>query len=395
MYLADSILALCGLLGHSLLWTWMSNRLHSVAMPRRLISGISKVMDLFLLGIPTVFIWWQIDSGRPLPWRFSLLPEAGPVFYYFVLCWIIAAWGLPRWARQRFSSPEKSLLLSNHTTRLDIAKELGYRPVAKLSGVLLDKIPGNQSCRIHVHEKIVSVPRLDPKLDGLSITHLSDFHFTGRIEKPYFERLVQHANNLNADLVVITGDIVDHDSYLQWIPETLGKLRSRQGVFFVLGNHDRRVSDVPALRKRLTDGGLVDLGGKWKNLEINGSKILIAGNELPWFGPAAEAEEFKDATGLRILLSHSPDQLPWAKARDFDLMLAGHTHGGQICFPVIGPVVCPSRFGVKYASGLFYESPTVMHVSRGISGLVPIRINCAPELTKLVLRSPQKEPIAG
>ena len=74
-------------------------------------------------------------------------------------------------------------------------------------------------------------------------------------------------------------------------------------------------------------------------------------------------------------------------------MLAGHTHGGQIRLPIIGPIVAPSHFGVKYASGVFYESPTLVHVSRGVSGLDPIRINCPPEVTKITLRAaiPSKE----
>ncbi len=69
-------------------------------------------------------------------------------------------------------------------------------------------------------------------------------------------------------------------------------------------------------------------------------------------------------------------------------MLAGHTHGGQIRFPLVGAIFAPSRFGVRYACGVFHETPTVMHVSRGLSGLDPLRYNCAPELTKLVLRCP-------
>jgi predicted MPP superfamily phosphohydrolase len=89
---------------------------------------------------------------------------------------------------------------------------------------------------------------------------------------------------------------------------------------------------------------------------------------------------------LHVLLAHSPDQFKWARRRDFDLMLAGHTHGGQICLPVIGPIHCPSWHGVKYASGVFFEPPTVMHVSRGVSSELPIRLNCRPEVTKLVLR---------
>ena len=68
-------------------------------------------------------------------------------------------------------------------------------------------------------------------------------------------------------------------------------------------------------------------------------------------------------------------------------MLAGHTHGGQIRFPLIGPVVCPSWHGTRYSSGFFDERPTLLHTSRGTGSLMPLRWNCPPEITKLVLRS--------
>ena len=87
-----------------------------------------------------------------------------------------------------------------------------------------------------------------------------------------------------------------------------------------------------------------------------------------------------------MLLSHSPDQVYWAQQNHFDFVLAGHTHGGQVRFPWIGPIVAPSKYGVRYSAGEFQEGNTVMQVSRGISGLQPLRINCPPELTKIVLR---------
>ena len=67
-------------------------------------------------------------------------------------------------------------------------------------------------------------------------------------------------------------------------------------------------------------------------------------------------------------------------------MLSGHNHGGQIVLPVLGPVYSPSRFGVKYAAGTFHEPPTLLHVSRGLSGRYPLRWNCLPEVTRIVLR---------
>ncbi|MBI2480191.1 MAG: metallophosphoesterase [Planctomycetia bacterium] len=240
-------------------------------------------------------------------------------------------------------------------------------------------------------EKTIAFPALDSRLENLSIAHLSDLHFTGALSREYFEFVIDRVNDMNADIVVVTGDIVDKDECVAWIPATLGRLRARCGKFFILGNHDKRVTDIPGLRRTITDCGFVDLGGQSEYSMIDGCKVLWAGTERPWFGPAPEVPACAtDRDGkpiLRILLSHSPDQLAWARRQGFDLMLAGHTHGGQIRLPIIGPIVSPSHFGVKYASGVFYEAPTLVHVSRGVSGLEPIRINCLPEVTKLILRA--------
>ena len=87
---------------------------------------------------------------------------------------------------------------------------------------------------------------------------------------------------------------------------------------------------------------------------------------------------------------HTPDLIGWGRQQDYDLLLAGHAHGGQIRIPGIGPIICPSVHGVRYASGVFQKGRTMMHVSRGISGLQPIRLRCRPELTQLTLRRPDR-----
>ncbi len=114
---------------------------------------------------------------------------------------------------------------------------------------------------------------------------------------------------------------------------------------------------------------------------------------MPWLGPLPDLSTCPGGEGddwpLRVLLAHTPDQWPWAVQNDFDLMLAGHTHGGQVCLPLVGPIFCPSNAGVEMASGVFYKLPTVIHVTRGVSGEFPLRWNCPPEVANLILRGPR------
>jgi uncharacterized protein len=174
----------------------------------------------------------------------------------------------------------------------------------------------------------------------------------------------------------------------------LGQLSARHGAYFILGNHDRSV-DVVRLRRSLTHSGLIDLGGRWLQVELRGTPVVLAGNERPWIASSADLQSCPPpapAGPLRIALAHTPDQFAWARANHIDLLLAGHTHGGQICIPPLGAIFTPTAQGVKYISGVFYRPPTILHVSRGISGDTPIRWNCRPEIAHLRLRAGAAAP---
>jgi len=385
--LDDVLLISVLVFGHAALWVAMFNRVHALPLPCRVINLLEKIHVLILVAGPMSAAWWILGgSGREARLSSQLLTQ--PLLAaYALVCAGMAVFIPVIWMIRKGTGPPSASALSNHTERLDVAAEVGHSLIGSRSAFILSKVPGNQVCKLFIHDKVLSHPRLPDALEGLTIAHLSDFHFTGKIKREYFEYVIERANALDADLVAVTGDIVDKDECIDWISSTLARLTSRLGVYFVLGNHDKRVSDVPALRATLRDAGLIDVAGRSLDLDVAGHRVALAGNELPWFGPAGElSDEQQDAETFRILLSHSPDQLKWARRRQFDLMLAGHTHGGQIRFPLIGPVVSPSLYGVKYACGIFYEAPTLLHVSRGLSGLDPIRLNCAPELAKLTLR---------
>lgn len=387
------LLGLIAAVGHFALWIVLHNWINAVQCPRPLQKAINYgTLALAVLGPAAAAValaWWfwgpvTYDTSQ---WP-NALAEAGPaVWLYLGLCSLIAVVGVPRFLYRYHTARPPAALVANHTQHIDVAAVLG-QPLAALGprGWLV-RLPGNQTLELDIREKHLRIPRLPPELAGLSIAHLSDLHYTGKIGRAYFEEVVRRANQLNADLIAITGDLLDKSDLVEWLPDTLGRLHAPLGVWCVLGNHDRRV-DTARLRAKLAELGIETLGGRTAMIEYNGTPILLAGNELPWFKPAADLpvqDALPDGEPLRILLSHSPDQVNWARQRHFDLMLAGHTHGGQIRLPGIGPLVSPSFYGAKYASGTFELPPTVMHVSQGISGKTPLRYCCPPELAKLVL----------
>lgn len=393
--MADWFVAALTTFGHMALWTTLINRLHSLPLPRPLLkcsqAAFLVVFPAGVILIPMTFLLLggNGESGVAEVGTLGSRLSRYPLFAaYALICCTVALVTFGVWIVRRLR-PLPKALLSNHTRQVDVAERLGRRPVSGWRTELLARVPGNQVFRLDVNEKRVRLGRLPAALDGLTIAHISDLHFTGKLTQDFYQQVVEETNSLDADMIAVTGDILDTMRCLDWIESTLGRLRAPCGVYVILGNHDRVLHNAPTIRRALVDAGLIELGGRWHAFDHRGAHVVLAGNEHPWFGPRPRAEDCpapaEDAESLRILLSHSPDQIPWARRMGFDLMLAGHNHGGQIRLPIIGPIVSPSVYGVKYASGLFDEPPTLLHVSRGVGEDKPIRLNCPPEITKLVL----------
>jgi predicted MPP superfamily phosphohydrolase len=325
-----------------------------------------------------------------IPWRMPPVGAAVAAWNYLAVCaTVCVAAAIQRWL-WRLHPERRGALQSNHTSNIKLSESDAGILAAPGIPRWLCRLPGNEALTIRVQEKHLAIPRLAPAYEGLRIVHISDLHMSGRIAKAYFERVVEEVNRCNADVIAITGDLVEREACLEWVPETFGRLEARDGVFYVLGNHDRHVRK-DRLTAALTDAGLFHLGGIWRRVTIRHTPVVLAGNELPWYRPAADFDGAppRDERGLplRIVLAHSPDQFSWAQANDVDLLLAGHNHGGQICLPLLGPIVAPSLHGVRYAAGTFRSGNTVLHVSRGTSSMTPLRWNCPPEIAVLNLRA--------
>jgi predicted MPP superfamily phosphohydrolase len=375
-------LTLAAFLGHFSISVWLFNRLHAVALPRRAIKLLEKLLLLAAAAVVFGFLFAWGSTGHGIF-------ELGKGWLgYFVFCWLIVLVAIPNWLIPKLRERAPTELVSNDTTQVDVVQRLGFRPVHGVETRLFARIPGNQLLQLAIQRKTLRLRGLPSELDGLTIAHLSDLHMTGKVGREYYDLVVDETNALDADLIAITGDILEKERCLPWIAPTLGRLRARVGKYFILGNHETRLADVQPLRQALALAGITDLGSRTEIVSINGVEILVAGNELPWFGETPMMPRSRlGNVHFRLLLSHSPDQLPLAKRQGFELMLAGHNHGGQIRLPLIGALIAPSLYGCRYAGGLYYEEPTLLHVSRGLGGVHPIRLNCPPELALLVLKT--------
>jgi predicted MPP superfamily phosphohydrolase len=233
---------------------------------------------------------------------------------------------------------------------------------------------------------------LPPEFDGYRIALYSDIHAPRDISKENAQRAVQMAIGFRPDLIVITGDFVAQPKGTHWVPKLqdyfLG-LEAPDGVYGVLGNHDHWTDAVEVERRILKDTSIQLLHAKHITLKRGSSKLIVGGVNDLWCGntDVDQALEGADRAIPRILLSHNPDlaEVSTAKAR-VDLMLSGHTHGGQIRVP-FGPAIhTPSNFGDKFAQGLVQGKRYRVFVTRGICSSFHARFMCRPEVVGITLR---------
>ncbi|MBI5563033.1 MAG: metallophosphoesterase [Deltaproteobacteria bacterium] len=240
-------------------------------------------------------------------------------------------------------------------------------------------------------ETVVKVAGLPRPFDGFKICQVTDIHHGMALDIAYVEQCVKAANALDPDVTVLTGDYVESNK--KYFPEAvkrLAALRARHGVYAVLGNHDYYAGASHAL-KAFHEHDIPVLMNGHVVIEDNGSRLCVAGVRefIEDRADASAALRGAPADAPVVLLSHHPDYAELLPPdMRVDLVVSGHTHGGQIRLPFsrYAPVV-PSMYGQKYTGGLVRSERGVqVYVSRGLgAAVIPVRFNCPPELTLLVL----------
>lgn len=263
--------------------------------------------------------------------------------------------------------------------------------------------------RLRLTHKVLIYPDLPPGVDGFTILHLSDLHFRRR-NSHHQAQFLASLGDLDCDLVAITGDILDTSSGRSKALEVLAGLRGRLGVYAVLGNHDyadfslkdillfrdigSRRHQVDDLVKGLEERKIRVLDNENVSLSQGTTTLCLigVGDTFTGHGDLAKALRGVPRDGFKLLLSHNPDLVKEVEGK-VDLVLAGHTHGGQVRFPLLGAPHRHSRLlGRHRPWGTRKLGRTYLHTSPGLGTTVlPARFRAPPEATILELRTKSHE----
>lgn len=363
--------------GHAYLLMVIVNITYSQPLHRHFLKVFRAVMGLLMLGGPIAFIAiYGVALDNPSR------PEALSIYLLITLFMALVVYPYVGIRRAFRKLPE---FIRSESVIVDIAKELGHLPYGDGETALLAKMPLNDIFRVEFTTLTIALPNLPAAWNGLTLLQISDPHFFGTPSREFYDVIVRKciADGI-PDLLLYTGDFIDEDRYIKWIEPVLGPLTWNVAAYAVLGNHDWW-QDFAGVSRQLKAQNVRVIGNAWEHLDVRGEKLTVIGHQGPWFQPPPDMSACP-ADGFRLLLSHTPDNIGWAKRHNVSLMLSGHNHGGQVRIPLIGSVFVPSKFSRHYDMGTFYEPPTLLHVNRGLSGKEPLRFRCLPQVTRIVLR---------
>lgn len=261
---------------------------------------------------------------------------------------------------------------------------------------------------LQVTRKRVTLARWPVGAPPLRLVHVTDLHAGTYSPSEFLQRVVDTVNQLDADVIALTGDYIYLDDMaIRWCAPLLGQLRARLGVYGVTGNHDIWSASA-GIWPRLVAAGITMLDGEAISVPWGEGTVWIVGVGDRGLTAAwgSDGSDFRRAwreglAGLqtvtdslppdqpRILLVHNPDVTEMLQPGQVDLALCGHTHGGQVQLPLLGAPAVPSLYGQRYTEGLVQGPATLVHVSRGIGVTVlPVRFGSRPEVSLLQIGGP-------
>ena len=391
---------------------------------------------LYLAGLVLIILaiadGLQVEHGRLMPAHSGIATFAGLWFASALACYLCVKfvhaieWGWHR-LHKPAASQELHKALSRPAKLEDFVPDPSRRTFFRTASVVAGAAPflgvmyGYAAERLRYEVRRVEIPltNLPPELDGLEIVQLSDIHLSSYMTRESVRRAVDMANDVGADLAVVTGDLITgvHDSMVDCVEE-VRHLRAPLGVYGCNGNHE-----IYARAEDLADRLFRQAG--MKMLRRENAVIRYKGGQLNLIGVDYQRERMAGGRKMQmlanveplirrdmpnILLSHNPNSFNRAAELGIELSLAGHTHGGQVQVEILDVSLSPARFITDYIAGL-YHRPLLMpdqpkrmgetirlmpnapnglaalYVNRGLGTVgAPVRLGAPPEITHFVLR---------
>jgi uncharacterized protein len=284
--------------------------------------------------------------------------------------------------------------------RLGASTSPGRRRVLNLAGKALMAAPfaamgyGALIERINFHVREVDVPLagLPDDLDGLRILHLSDIHLGAFLSERELARVIDAACGLRPHLAFATGDFISRfGDPLEACIRQLARVKADAGMLGCLGNHERYAGAESEATRLAAQAGIRILRGESCRLRFGGAVLNVAGVDYQGISTRPKylrgAERLIEPAACNLLLSHSPDVFPAAARQGWALVLAGHTHGGQVNVEILDASINPARFFTPYVHGLYRIGPAAEYVTRGIGTVgIPARLGAPPEISLIRLR---------
>jgi hypothetical protein len=242
--------------------------------------------------------------------------------------------------------------------------------------------------RPRLRKRVVRVPGLPAELEGYRIGQISDVHCGPNVPEERVSSWVQRLNSLGLDLVTVTGDLITHgSSHVEAVARALGGLRAKDGAFACMGNHDY-FTDGEHVVRALERQGLTVLRNRGVVVKRGAAQLYVAGVDDTWTSRDDLARALRDRPegAPTVLLAHDPDLFPQAQARDVELTLSGHTHGGQLAVPGVRRLSL-ARLVTRWTAGLYRQGRSWLYVNRGVGTTgPPARLGAPPELAVITLR---------
>lgn len=367
---------------------WIGFELHALLRRRGVgrpglwaAAALAPALALTLIGDLFQIQRWSLGSVSRTPnvWRFCSAAWAVGASGAFVVHLTLAAWRRVR--RSVSAAPAPPERASGRITR----RAALTAPFAVAGyGVFVERE------KYRLREIEMAIPNLADDLDGLRIGHVTDIHAGPFLETTDVRRAVAMVNEAKPHLAMITGDLITRPSDpLHGTIDALAELRADSGVWGCMGNHERYArcrgeTQVYGRRK-----GIEFLRQEARDLRFGDAELNLVGVDYQIFNkPYLIGAERAIRPGVfNLLLSHNPDVFPKAAELGFDLVLSGHTHGGQITIEILEQTVNPGRFLTDYVSGQYRIGGSSIYVSRGLGTVtLPMRLGAEPEVALITLR---------